>query len=115
MKGPMRKRETTADVAGELAWFFRRNGYIRRQNARRAKREGWDSYKKGDEIRLVATSKAELARIRRLLRDAGFKLARPFAKGLQYRQPLYGRQTVQDFLSMIRLRRQPGNLRHHQG
>lgn len=34
-----------------LSSFFRRNGYVRRTNAKRFKKEGWTSYKKGDEVR----------------------------------------------------------------
>lgn len=92
-------------VLEQLSWFFRRNGYVRRQNAAARRREG-RLYKKGDEVRLVAQSKAELALIRRLLRQAGFRPGRPFAKGRQYRQPLYGREQVARFLRRIGAARQ---------
>jgi hypothetical protein len=84
-----------------LAGFFRRNGYVRWQDARRQRREGYWAYKKGDEVRLVAESLRELALIRRLLRRAGFRPGRPFRKGRQYRQPLYGRPAVARFLALI--------------
>ncbi|HEV3004049.1 MAG TPA: hypothetical protein VGX78_06280 [Pirellulales bacterium] len=84
-----------------LAGFFRRNGYTRWQDARRKQHEGYKTYKKGDEVRLVAESLRELALVRRLLRRAGFRPRRPFRKGNQYRQPLYGRQTVARFLTLI--------------
>ncbi|HEV3023661.1 MAG TPA: hypothetical protein VGX76_14400 [Pirellulales bacterium] len=84
-----------------LAGFFRRNGYTRWQDARRKQREGYNIYKKGDEVRLVAESLRELALVRRLLRRAGFRPGRPFRKGNQYRQPLYGRQAVARFLTFI--------------
>jgi hypothetical protein len=58
-------------------------------------------YKKGDEVRLVAGSTTELATIRRLLDEAGFKPGRPFVKGRQFRQPLYGRAEVARFLSLV--------------
>lgn len=89
-----------ASVAKQLAFFFRRNGYVRYQNAERLAAEG-QRYKKGDEVRLVATSLAELRAIRRLLRQAGFKPGRPFRKAKQYRQPVYGRSVVARFLAFI--------------
>ncbi len=84
-----------------LARFFARNGYVRRQNPRRLAREGYLRYKKGDEVRLTAESQQELARIQQLLRQAGFKPGRPFAKGQQYRQPIYGRGAVERFLRLV--------------
>ncbi len=88
-------------IAEKLAWFFRRNGYMRVPDEVRRSVEGHWSYKKGYEVRLVARSKAELALIRRLLRQAGFKPGRPFVKGRQLRQPLYGREAVTRFLALI--------------
>jgi hypothetical protein len=85
----------------QLAAFFRRNGYVRRQNEKRLNTEGWSQYKKGDEVRLVVNSQPDLAQVRRLLRQAGFKLGRPFAKGRQTVQPIYGRQAVERFLSLV--------------
>lgn len=87
--------------ARRLAELFHRNGYIRRCNMGRRRRHGWQVYKKGDEVRLTASSQGELAEIRRLLGEAGFKAGRPFVKGRQYRQPLYGRTEVARFLSLI--------------
>jgi hypothetical protein len=90
-----------ASVIRRLARFFERNGYARWQASRRVEEEGWQRYKKGDEVRLVANSAAELKVIRALLRAAGFRPGRPFAKGRQYRQPLYGRQVVVAFLALV--------------
>ncbi len=87
--------------ADQLAWFFRRNGYVRRQNAERRAEEGYAFYKKGHEVRLVAESLQELALIRQLLRRVGLKPGRPFRKGHQYRQPLYGHGQVAQFLALI--------------
>lgn len=88
-------------VVEQLAAFFRRNGYVRWQNVKRLESQGWRIYKKGDEVRLVADTKRELALIRRLLRQAGFKPGRSFVKGRQYRQPVYGREEVSRFLALI--------------
>ncbi len=93
------------DAIARLADFFDRNGYVRQQNAERLAVEGCGSYKKGDEVRLVAESLAELAEIRRLLRSAGFKLGRAFRKANQYRQPVYGREQVARFLVLVGGRR----------
>lgn len=87
-------------VVKRLAAYFHRNGYVRRVNAVRRMTKG-RLYKKGAEVRLVANSKAELAEIRRLLKQAGFKRARPFAKARQWRQPLYGVTEVARFLSLV--------------
>lgn len=84
-----------------MARLFRRNGYVRWQKGERLAKEGYLGYKKGDEVRLTATSDLELLRIRVLLKLAGFKPSRPFVKGGQFRQPIYGRQAVRRFLALI--------------
>ena len=84
----------------DLSHFFHRNGYVRWQNAERRQLEG-QAYRKGDEVRLVAESLAELATIRRLLSQAGFAVSRPFAKGRQFRQTIYGRDQVARFLAYV--------------
>ena len=87
-------------VVEQLASFFRRNGYIRRLDAVRRRTQG-HLYKKGAEIRLVAESELELRLIQRLLVQAGFRVAHPFVKGGQWRQPLYGVSDVSRFLELI--------------
>lgn len=87
--------------AVQLAAFFRRNGYVRLQDPARAATEGAQAYKKGDEIRLVAWTKGELAVMRRLLKESGFPLAKPFEKNNQWRQPIYGRVEVARFLDLV--------------
>jgi hypothetical protein len=89
-----------AELSKQLAAFFHRNGYVRRTKPIRKKVKG-RQYKKGAEIRLVAESRSELAEIRRLLKRAGFRTARPFAKGRQWRQPVYGVADVARFLSLV--------------
>jgi hypothetical protein len=92
--------DPAAPIAEQLAWFYQRNGYVRWCSPKRRRREGL-RYKKGDEVRLVAESKRELLDIRRMLRQAGFKPGRPFRKGQQIRQPVYGIAEVQRFLELI--------------
>jgi hypothetical protein len=100
----MAKWAPTAEVVERLAELFRRNGYIRSANPVRQRKEG-RLYKKGAEVRLVAESKTELAEIRRLLKQAGFKRARPFSKARQWRQPIYGVAEVRRFLVLVGVRR----------
>lgn len=95
----MRKRGDTVVIM--LGEFFRRNGYVRRQDAERHEREGAQKYKKGDEIRLVANSEQELLLIRNLLRKMGFNIGQPFSRDTKFRQPVYGREQVARFLEMI--------------
>ena len=85
----------------ELGRLFRRNGYVRRQSPKRLARDGYLGYKKGDEVRLTAQDQQELEAIRELLRRAGFRPGRPFAKGQQYRLPIYGREAVRRFLHLV--------------
>ena len=96
----MAKVEPDSEMVKQLAAFFHRNGYVRRVDAVRRVEEG-QLYKKGAEVRLVAQSAAELTEIRWLLKRAGFKLARPFAKARQWRQPVYGVAEVARFLSLV--------------
>ncbi len=96
----MVKKLTPTQVAALLANFFLRNGYVRRIDAVRRTEEG-QQYKKGAEIRLVAETEDELKLIRQLLIRAGFKLAEPFVKANQWRQPIYGIAEVARFLSLI--------------
>ena len=92
---------TRVAVVKHLREIFGRNGYVRRQNPVRVEEEGSRRYRKGDELRLTASSAEELRLVRRLLRQAGFRPGRAFVKGQQYRQPVYGRQEVARFLDLI--------------
>jgi hypothetical protein len=89
-----------------LAYFFERNGYVRRQDRLRYEEEGYRRYKKGFEVRLIAATESELAEIRELLVATGFKPGRPFPKARQWAQPIYGRQAVERFLALVENQRQ---------
>lgn len=95
MARPPRRR-----TAKELARFFKKGGCVRFQNEARL-REGSQSYKKGDEVRIMADSQEDLHSIRALLMDAGFVPGRPFIKGRRFCQPVYGREAVTRFLVLI--------------
>lgn len=88
------------EVVARLAAWFRRNGYVRLQKTSRMV-EPYGSYKKGDEVRLVAGSMAELGEMTVALRAAGFAAGKPFAKADQWRLPVYGRSEVVRFLTLI--------------
>ncbi len=90
-------------IAGRLAWYFGRNGYVRWQQPPDAASaaEARPKDHKGDEVRFVADSEQELLEIRRLLVRAGFRPGRPWVKGRQLRQPVYGRDAVRDLLAMM--------------
>lgn len=90
-----------ADIRRELGRYFKRNGYVRRQNPERLASEGYWGYKKGDELRLTAQDEAELHHLQDLLKRAGFRPGRPFVKGRLYRLPIYGRESVCRFLQLV--------------
>ena len=87
-----------ADIKPEvfLKRHFRQHGYARVSNKKRKKELG-QNYKKGYEVRLVATTRTELRQIRQWLRQAGFKAGKPFQKGTRIVQPVYGKATVEWF------------------
>ena len=89
------------EIVEQLSAFFRRNGYARFQKADRLENEGYRTYKKGDEVRLIAEDPEELKQIRQLLLAAGFLPGNPFPKRNRWSQPLYGREAVQRFLLLI--------------
>jgi len=62
---------------------------------------GYGRFRRGYEFRLTAASRSELRFVRDLLRRAGFKPGRPFVKGRQFRQPVYGRGELERFLILI--------------
>ena len=97
----MTKPPTKREVISELAERFQRNGYVRIQNDERLNEVGSQIYKKGYEVRLTAHSEEELIHIQGLLRFLGFSVAKPFPKDHHFRQPIYGREQVENFLSLI--------------
>ena len=88
-------------VTGQLVALFRRNGYVRPPAAKRLLGFGYGRFRRGFEFRLTANSRTELRLIRALLHAAGFKPGKPFVKGRQFRQPVYGRDSLERFLALI--------------
>jgi hypothetical protein len=94
---------TSAERA--LSEWFSHGGCIRVPNTdlrtakSKAKRR---KYKKGYEIRFVARTPADLDRLRMLLAEAGMKAAKPYRKGRQIVQPVYGKKLLERFQSFSR-------------
>lgn len=80
-------------------------GYVRvpdpdrLRNGRSGGRTGQrGSYKKGWELRLVVPIE-DVDRVRELIDEAGLPLAKPFMKGRQLIQPVYGYEVVNEYLA----------------
>lgn len=91
----------SAAAAKQLAEIFQAGGYIRHRSAELAEELGPYGYKKGDEVRLVVTSQAELRRVRTLLKSVGLNAGKAFPKHARWVQPLYGAEAVQYFLKLL--------------
>ena len=85
-----------------LSQLFHRNGCVRIPDPK-LRKDGGQTYKKGFEVRFVARSETELKQINRLLRRAGFKPGKPYQKGRQTVQPIYGRTTVKKLCEVLGL------------
>ncbi|WP_158715171.1 hypothetical protein [Kitasatospora phosalacinea] len=94
----MPRDETSAQRAARLR-LGRLPGYVRQPDPARRGGEDGRTYKKGWEVRFTARSEAEITEIRELVAAAGFAPARPFFKGHQLIQPVYGIAAVQAYLA----------------
>lgn len=83
--------------AAQLAALFEQSGYIRRQDRAQLEELGYTEYKKGNEVRLVVASLAELRRAQELVAAVGLKAGKPFTKHSRHVLPLYGAQAVKWF------------------
>jgi hypothetical protein len=97
----LRTRKT---ALSQLNDAFLRNGYWRGKPDPRRK----PGTHRGYEARFSAGSAAERDAILRLLRAAGIKPGRPFAKGPSWRVPVYGKAQVQVLLDAFRRLRETG-------
>ena len=93
--------EPPVHVTEQLADLFHRNGYVRPPAEKRLLGLGYGRFRRGFEFRLTASSRSELRLIRDLLLAADFKPGKPFVKGRQFRQPVYGRHALERFLALI--------------
>lgn len=87
-------------IITELAEYFKRNGCLRYPDKDRQNQNG-NSYKKGYEIRFTANDIKELRRIHALLIKAGFKTGLPYSKNSRFIQPVYGKDSVEKFKSLL--------------
>ncbi|MGW6919020.1 hypothetical protein ACWGB8_35170, partial [Kitasatospora sp. NPDC054939] len=92
-------RDETAGLRAAQLRLGRLPGYVRRPDPARRTGEQGHTYKKGWEVRFTARSEAEITEIRELVVAAGFAPARPFFKGHQLIQPVYGMAAVQAYLA----------------
>lgn len=94
----MPRDETSGRRTAQLR-LGRLPGYVRRPDLARRNSEDGRAYKKGWEVRFTARTEEEITEIRELVVAAGFAPARPFFKGHQLIQPVYGIAAVQAYLA----------------
>lgn len=82
-----------------LADFIRANSYARVPDETRQE-EGWGSYKKGYELRIVVKSQEDLKQVRKLLQDASIKPGKAYRKAQQWVQPVYGKAAVNQLTAL---------------
>lgn len=96
-----RRLKLIKTLESQLAEYFNRNGYFRIPDQKLQRLKGED-YKKGYEVRLAADNKKELSEIKNLLIKTGLKPAKHFKKNNKYIQPIYGKEAVEKFQSLIK-------------
>ena len=84
-----------------LAVYFTRNGCIRWADPDARDKLGYNKYKKGYEVRLVAQDEKEMAVLEKALKAAGFRHGKPYAKNRQTIIPIYGREQVERFVEEV--------------
>lgn len=89
----------TTVAAPTLAHYLRANSYARVPDETRQE-EGWTSYKKGYELRIVVKTQDDLKKVRRLLLDAGIKPGKAYRKAQQWVQPVYGKPAVNTLVAL---------------
>ncbi|HET6382422.1 MAG TPA: hypothetical protein VFJ58_03440 [Armatimonadota bacterium] len=109
--GARRRAKATAEITpaaspyvqeagAALAERFRYGGCIRYPDLVR-RQLFHQTYHRGWEFRLAADTPRELEQVRQLLRQAGFRPAKPFLKRGRILQPVYGKKAVERFKSLI--------------
>ena len=88
-----------ATTTPTLTQYLRANSYARVPDETRQE-EGWSSYKKGYEMRIVVKSQDDLRKVRRLLQDASIKPGKAYRKAQQWVQPVYGKQAVNSLVAL---------------
>ncbi len=86
----------------QIRALFERGGYIRRPNLDRLDEMGSQQYKKGYEVRLVLLTQTEVRLTKRLLKEVGLRVGKPFAKHSRIVLPIYGEEAVTWFEALLR-------------
>ncbi|RKE19251.1 hypothetical protein [Streptomyces sp. TLI_171] len=110
----MPRDDSSAQRAARLR-LGRLPGYVRQPDPARRGGEDGRAYKKGWEVRFTARSEEEITEIRELVAAAGFAPARPFFKGHQLIQPVYGIAAVQAYLAAREAAEETGRARQAAG
>lgn len=82
-----------------LVDYLRANSYARVPDETRQE-EGWGSYKKGYELRIVVKSQDDVKKLRKLLQDSHIKPGKAYRKAQQWVQPVYGKQAVNQLTAL---------------
>lgn len=90
-----------SSIKHQLVKLINGRFYFRLPDKKRRKIEG-QAYKHGYEVRLVAKDKIELKQIQSLLKDLGFDIGKPFTKGSQLVQPVYGKYQVEKLKTILK-------------
>ncbi len=80
-----------------LGLYFSLYGHVRRPRSDRLRDEGWETYKKGWEIRFRLHPE-DLGFVQSLISHAGYRPGRPFPKRSRMIQPVYGVEAVREIL-----------------
>lgn len=99
-KSSLQTKKVKKLTVKKLADFFLRNGYLRLPSEKKSKKSKYAD-KKGYEVRFVARNKKELSEMKSLLKDAGFKSGKPFAKFNQFVLPVYGKEQYFKFKNLL--------------
>jgi hypothetical protein len=91
----------SAGPAHIIAFLFNRNGYVRTPNKIRLKKEDWQKYKKGYEVRFTIVNNDELNMIQGALKKLNIKYGAPFKKHYAMIQPVYGKGSYLRIMEMI--------------
>ncbi len=79
--------------------YLRANSYARVPDEDRQD-EGWSSYKKGYELRIVVKTQTDVKNVKRLLADAKIKPGKPYRKAQQWVLPVYGKESVSQLVKL---------------
>lgn len=80
-----------------LGLYFSLCGHVRKPREDRARDEGWETYKKGWEIRF-RLHPDEVGFVQSLISHAGYRPGRPYIKRVRLIQPVYGVEAAREIL-----------------